>query len=144
MKPSPARLDIGSYPRRKSVPIRFSDVDMFRHLNNVATGQFYEEGRFELLADARGTLDKEDRGALVIANVNMSFLKQARYPGEIEVGTGVVKVGGRSLIIGQGLFVDGSCIGVADSVVVSVGPTGSAPLPEPVARFMSALLLPEG
>lgn len=144
MKPSPGRLDIASYPRRRLVPIRFSDVDMFRHLNNVATGQFYEEGRFELLADARRGLGKDERGALVIANVNTSFLGQARYPGEIEVGTGVVSLSAQSLVIGQGLFVEGRCIGIADSVVVSVGEAGAVSLPEPIVRFMSALMLPVG
>lgn len=142
MKASPMRLDPASYPRHKIVPIRFSDIDMFKHLNNVASGQFYEEGRYELLADARAHLDKNARGALVIANVNMSFLRSARYPGLIDVATGVVRVGGQSLVIGQALFVDGACIGIADSVVVSADASGSAPLPEAVASFCALLMLP--
>lgn len=142
MKASAMRLDPASYPRHKSVPIRFSDIDMFKHLNNVASGQFYEEGRYELLADARAHLDKASRGSLVIANVNMSFLRPARYPGLIDVGTGIVKVGGQSLVIGQALFVEGMCIGIADSVVVSVDANGSASLPAAVASFCAPLMLP--
>lgn len=141
MKPEAYRLDPATYPRHKAVPIRFSDVDMFRHLNNVATGQFYEEARFELLAEARELVAKDDRSALVIANVNTSFLGQARYPGKIDVGTGILRVGERSLVIAQGLFVDGKCIGIADSTVVSTGPAGAAPIAEPIRAFLSSLAI---
>jgi len=144
MKPTPTRLDPGSYPLHKAVPIRFSDIDMFRHLNNVATGQFYEEARFELLAEARVQVAKEDSPALVIANVDTAFLGQARYPGTIDVATGIVRVGERSLVIGQGLFVSGKCIGCADSVVVSTGPAGPIPLPAPIIEYLSRLLLSGG
>ncbi|NIJ36127.1 acyl-CoA thioester hydrolase [Sphingopyxis panaciterrae] len=141
MKPEPYRLNAATYPRHKTVPIRFADVDMFRHLNNVATGQFYEEARFELLAEARELVAKEDRGALVIASVNTSFLGQARYPGTIDVGTGILRVGERSLVIAQGLFVGGKCIGVADSVIVSTGPEGAVPIADPVRLFFSSLVI---
>lgn len=141
MKPEPYRLDLATYPRCKPVPIRFADVDMFRHLNNVATGQFYEEARFELLAEARERVPKEDRGALVVASVNTSFLGQARYPGVIDVGTGILRIGERSLVIAQGLFVGGRCIGIADSVIVSTGPEGAAPIADPIRQFLSSLLI---
>lgn len=119
MKPTPARLDPTSYPLHKPVPIRFADVDMFRHLNNVATGQFYEEARYELLAELRGLVPRDESPTLVIANVDTAFLGQARYPGTIDVATGVVRVGERSITIGQGLFALGRCIGCADSIVVA-------------------------
>lgn len=141
MKPDAYRLDPATYPRHKAVPIRFSDVDMFRHLNNVATGQFYEEARFELLAEARERVAKEDRSALVIANVNTSFLGQARYPGTIDVGTGILRISERSLVIAQGLFIDGKCIGIADSVIVSTGPEGAVPIADPIRQFLSSLLI---
>ncbi|HMO75642.1 MAG TPA: acyl-CoA thioesterase [Sphingopyxis sp.] len=145
MKPTPQRLLLDSYPLRKPVPIRFADVDMFRHLNNVATGQFYEEARYELLAEARGQAAEGDRSALVIANVDTAFLGQARYPGTIDVATGIVSIGARSLVIGQGLFVGEKCIGCADSIVVATGPTGPVPLPEAMVNFFGQRLLsPEG
>ncbi|WP_447763173.1 acyl-CoA thioesterase [Sphingopyxis panaciterrae] len=141
MKPEPLRLDPATYPRHKPVPIRFSDVDMFRHLNNVATGQFYEEARFELLAEARELVGKEDRSALVIANVNTSYLGQARYPGTIDVATGILRIGDRSLVIAQGLFVSGKCIGIADSIIVSTGPEGAVPIADPIRAFLSSLAI---
>ncbi len=143
MKPTPARLDPVSYPLHKPVPIRFADVDMFRHLNNVATGQFYEEARFELLAEARVQVAKAESPALVVANVDTAFLGQARYPGTIDVATGVIRVGERSLVLGQGLFVDGTCIGCADTVLVATGATGPVPIPAAIGDYLSRWLLRE-
>lgn len=141
MKPSPARLRLETYPRRKDVPIRFSDIDFFRHLNNVATGQFYDEARFELLSESYNAGGA--RGRMVIANVDIAYLREAKYPGTITVGTGIVKLGERSAVIGQALFLAGKCIGAADSVVVSVDDSGGAPVPAAVRTFFEALLLPE-
>jgi acyl-CoA thioester hydrolase len=138
MKPSPARLDPANYPLLKPVPIRFADVDMFRHLNNVATGQFYEEARYELLADLRGLVPRDESPTLVIANVDTAFLGQARYPGVIDVATGVVRVGERSITIGQGLFVEGRCIGCADSIVV----VAEGMLAPAIRERLASLLLP--
>lgn len=138
MKPSPARLDPASYPLHKPVPIRFADVDMFRHLNNVATGQFYEEARYELIAELRGLVPKEESPTLVIANVDTAFLGQARYPGVIDVATGIIRLGGRSITIGQGLFVERRCIGCADSIVVAAG----GALPPVIRDHLERLTLP--
>lgn len=135
-RPAPWRLDAASYPRAKAVPIRFSDIDMFRHLNNVAAGGFYEEARFELLDEAQRSVPKGERAGLVIANVNTSFLGQARYPGTIDAMTGVAEIGERSFTIAQGLFVDGKCLSVADSVVVAVGVEGTCAVPDQVRAFL--------
>ena len=141
MKPTAARLRLETYPRRKDVPIRFSDIDFFRHLNNVATGQFYDEARFELLSEAyRAT---GERGRMVIANFDIAYLREAKYPGTITVGTGIVRIGDRSAVIGQALFLGERCIGAADSVVVSVDDNGGAPVPAAVRAFFESLLLSE-
>jgi acyl-CoA thioester hydrolase len=141
MKPGPARLHLDTYPRRKDVPIRFSDIDIFRHLNNVATGQFYDEARYELLTEAYRVTG--ERGRLVIANFDVAYLREGKYPGTITVGSGIVKVGERSAVIGQALFLKGKCIGAADSVVVAVDDNGGFPMPDPVREYFATLLLPE-
>ena len=141
MKPGPARLRLESYPRTKEVPIRFSDLDVFRHVNNVAAGQFYDEARFELLSEAYRVTGT--RGRLVIANFDVAYLREAKYPGTITVGSGTVRIGTRSLVLGQALFLGGHCIGAADSVVVAVDDSGGIPVPDAVKAFFAALMLPE-
>lgn len=140
MKPGPARLRPESYPRSKEVPIRFGDLDIFRHVNNVSIGHFYDEARFEVLTEAYRVTGS--RGRLVIANFDVAYLREAKYPGTITVGTGTVRLGARSLVLGQGLFIAGKCIGTADSVVVAVDDSGGIPVPDAVASFFGGLMLP--
>jgi acyl-CoA thioester hydrolase len=142
MKPTPARLRLDTYPHHKDVPVRFSDIDVFRHINNVATGQFYDEARFELLSQAYKVAG--ERGRLVIANFDVAYLREGKYPGTITVGSGIVRVGERSAVIGQALFLNGQCIGAADSVVVAVDDKGGVPIPEPVRAYFATLMLPQG
>ncbi len=48
MKPDAYRLILGNYPLSVTVPSRFRDLDTLGHINNVAIGSFYEEGRARL------------------------------------------------------------------------------------------------
>src|SRR3972149_12069112 len=93
MKPTQERTTLATYPSKVEVPARTSDVDMFRHLNNVAIGQFYEEARFALIGEIRERIARERRSALVIVNVDMAYIREARYPGIVTVGTGIMTDG---------------------------------------------------
>lgn len=134
--PAPWRLVAASYLRSRAVPIRFSDIDMFRHLNNVAAGQFYEEARFELLDEAQRQVPKDERPGLVVANVNTSFLDQARYPATIIVMTGISVIGDRSFVIAQGLFLGDTCLSIADSTIAAIGGGAGQALPAPVRHHL--------
>ncbi len=137
-RPAPWRLVAASYTRSRAVPIRFSDIDMFRHLNNVAAGQFYEEARFELLDEVQRQVPKDERPGLVVANVNTSFLDQARYPATIIVTTGVSRIGDRSFVIAQGLFLGDTCLSIADSTIVAIGSGSGHGLPTPIRHHLDS------
>lgn len=68
-----------------SMPIRWGDMDAFGHVNNTVYFRYMEQVRISWLE----TLDveAEERSAgegPVIINANMTFLKQLRYPGDID------------------------------------------------------------
>jgi acyl-CoA thioester hydrolase len=141
MKPTAERLLLASYPSQTEVPPRFSDVDMFRHLNNVAIGQFYEEVRFALIGRLRERLAKGEAGRVMVANVDIAYLREGRYPDLVTVGTGVARRGSRSFVLGQALFQGGVCFSAADTTLVYVGAGGPAPLPDAFAPIFEALKL---
>ena len=143
MKPTPTRLKLESYPHQVEIPPRFSDVDMFRHLNNVAIGQFYEEVRFSLLAVAREKIPRERNSRLLIANVDMAYLREGAYPGVVTVGTGLLQFGRKSLRLGQGLFQNGVCFSCADTTVVYVENNSAAPLAPQITAVFADLKLPD-
>ncbi|MET0183574.1 MAG: thioesterase family protein [Caulobacterales bacterium] len=142
MKPSADRLDLANYPHKAETPARFSDVDMFRHLNNVAIGQFYEEVRFALIAEAREKIPRERNSQLLVVNVDTAFLRQARYPGMVSTGTGITQRGKRSFMFDQALFQNGVCFSAADTTIVYTENGKTADLPPEFGAMFDALKLP--
>ena len=127
MKPEQFRLSRNAYPFFRRVISRFSDMDVERHLNNVALASFYEDARVSFLRAHLG----EERGVrFVIARVSVSYLAEAHYPGEYDVGVGVSRFGTKSFDIGCGLFLGERCVGVCDSTQVAIGPAGPIALPD--------------
>ncbi|MEO1038919.1 MAG: thioesterase family protein [Pseudomonadota bacterium] len=119
MKPDAFRLDPETYPLSVIVPSRFRDLDTLGHINNVAIGSFYEEGRATL---NRAALPHDLRRAhdirLLIADVHIAYLAEAHYPGDIQVRAGISRIGGSSYTIALALFQKGECVGTCETVLV--------------------------
>ncbi|MGR7003190.1 hypothetical protein ACU686_43130 [Yinghuangia aomiensis] len=47
-RPRSPRLVLANYPHHREIPARFADMDLRRHINNVAIASFYEDGRATL------------------------------------------------------------------------------------------------
>ena len=126
MKPEPFRLSRAAYPFFRKVIARFSDMDAERHLNNVALASFYEDARVSFL---RAHTGEAPPYRFVIARVGISYLAEAQYPGEYDVGVGVARFGKTSFEIGCALFSGDNCVGVCDSIQVAIGEAGPMPVP---------------
>lgn len=122
--------------------IRFSDLDVLGHLNNCAFAVYCESARVEVLAAARGqALGGGGDIDWVIVNLNIDFRAQGHYPGTCEVGTRVLRIGTKSVTLGNGLFVGDTCIATATAtVVLSDLRAGKAlPMPEDIRAFFEDL-----
>ncbi len=128
------------YPYFRRVIARFSDMDSEGHLNNVALASFYEDGRVSFL---RGLTGDERRNGFrfVIANLDISYLAEAQYPGDYDVGLGVTKIGNTSFGLGGALFIGGHCVGVCDTTQVVVGAPGPMPVPATLRQALEIKLL---
>lgn len=141
MRPDPRRLHLSAYPHTLEVPARFSDLDPQNHLNNVAIGNFYEEGRSHFNRRALAGLIRRSGLRMMMANVSISYLREGRYPGVLTVATGVLYLGNSSFTLGQALFQGGVCIGVAESVTVHLSDGAPAPLPPDFRDALASLLV---
>ncbi|WP_107711712.1 acyl-CoA thioesterase [Oceanicaulis sp.] len=142
MKPDAYRLDLETYPLVASVPSRFQDLDPLGHINNVAIGAFYEEARGVLNRKAFPLeLRKANTMRMVIADVHIAYLAEAFYPGDLVVGSGILRIGGSSYTIGQGLFQNGQCIGASESVLVNTDGKKPAPIPDEGRTALEALMI---
>ena len=142
MKPDAHRLVLENYPLTVTVPSRFRDLDTLGHLNNVAIGSFYEEGR-AALNRACFPLDMRKRHTMrmLIADVHIQYLAEAFYPGDIIVGAGIGHIGRTSYRIDLALFQNGACVGVCETVLVNTDGERNAPIPEEGRLALERVLL---
>ena len=97
----------------------------------------YTNGRHEFFRrHLRPYTAKTDLFAMV--KMTIEYLSEMHYPGEVEVGTLIRRIGRSSITFGQGMFNDGRCIAVSEAVMVMLDPVTrrAKPLsPEAVAQL---------
>ncbi len=71
---------------RLRLALRWGDMDVLGHVNNTEYFRYFEQARVELF-DELGFSVLPDATGPVIINAHCTFLKQLRYPGDIEVIT---------------------------------------------------------
>lgn len=77
--------------------IRWGDMDALGHVNNIVYFQYFEQARVEwLLSTGFAPEGTQDEGP-VIVNTHCNFVRQLRYPGDIEVRTAVERIGRSSI-----------------------------------------------
>ncbi|MES2934595.1 MAG: thioesterase family protein, partial [Pseudomonadota bacterium] len=77
---------------RSQMPIRWGDMDAMGHVNNTVYFRYIEQARIDWFIDL-GFMPKPDGEGPVIVNAHCAFLRQLKFPGEIEVLTFVGVVG---------------------------------------------------
>ena len=95
--------DKSIYRAWTSHTIRYNDLDPLGHVNNAVYHTFVEAGRTALLQPlfkehAHLNLDT------VLVRTILDFHKELRYPGEVEIGTGVRRIGNTSVVFVNGIF----------------------------------------
>ncbi|MBL8666167.1 MAG: acyl-CoA thioesterase [Rhodospirillales bacterium] len=139
--PHPERTDPAAYAFWTRDIVRFSDVDRYRHINNVATATYCETGRVEFAERLWPGSTAGETTGWVIVKLTVAFLAQAHYPGEVRIGTRVERVGRTSLTIGQGVFKDGVCFATSEAILVWVDLTrggGGVAFPDALDALLHA------
>ena len=123
--------------------LRLTDVDHQHHVNNAIFAVLYTSVRHDFLrAHVRPLVSESDMFAMV--KITIEYLAEMHYPGEVEVGIMIRRLGRSSITFGQAIFKDGKCASVAEAVMVLLDPvtrrTKSLPagLAEELARFIDA------
>ncbi len=111
--------------------IRFGDLDVLGHVNNVAYMVYFETGRVAFLEQlGRPPADREHGPVFVLAHIAADYIEELYYPGTVDIGTAVRHIGGSSFHLGHAIFANGECKATATSVIVQVQgrPLRSVPL----------------
>lgn len=128
-RPDPALLDTARYPFSCEIEPRFSDLDLNRHINNVAMAGMLEDGRVRFYRAASG--DSDFAGlATMVASISIEYLGETHYPETLTVHGAIERLGQSSQQVVQIVTQGGRPVVFARTVIVMVGPDGPAPLPE--------------
>lgn len=68
------------------MPIRWGDMDAMGHVNNTVYFRYLEQARIEWFTQIGCEPNPEGEGPVII-NAHCTFIKQLKYPGEIEIRT---------------------------------------------------------
>lgn len=122
--------------------IRWGDMDALGHVNNTVYFRYMEQARIEWFSAIGCDIDLSAEGP-VIVNANCSFIKQLKYPGEIEVLTYVGSPGRSSFeTVYEIRRVDADdtiyAHGSAKVVWVHFASEKSTPLPDRLRLLLSA------
>ena len=127
---------------RMSIPLRWSDLDAFNHVNNACYLTFVEQARIEWLATIGEPWVTDEYGP-VLAQTLMNYTRPIEYPASVFVELSVAKLGNSSVTLGHRIVAgDGTlqCDGHAVTVWIDRRSGKSRPLPEGVRRASELLL----
>ena len=97
--------------------LRLSDLDHQNHVNNAVHPELFTNGRYALIhGRLRQMVEPTDAFALV--RITIEYMNEMHYPGEVEVGTLVRRIGTSSVTYGQAIFNNGKCAAVAEATMV--------------------------
>lgn len=75
------------FSNRQPIQIRFSDVDVIGHVNNIIYFAYYDTGKAAFMAELLGRKVTWDEVDTVVANVDCAFMAPIFYGENIEVLT---------------------------------------------------------
>jgi len=103
----PKYTELGHYPVR----VRFSDVDVYGHVNNVKYFEYFQEGRIETFGRIMArTPEGTVRPAMVVAEQDIEYKRPILFrPEAYDAWTWVSRVGNTSLVL-EGEIRDGEVL----------------------------------
>lgn len=135
--------DLDDYPVRSTDKLRYCDTDRQGHINNAVFSTFLETGRVDMLYAGDDSVAQPGAN-FVIARLELDFLAEGKWPGTVEIGSAVERIGRSSLTLDQLICQDRRPIARARTVIVLMNDETrkSQPLSEEalakLGRFMKA------
>ena len=119
---SPDLKNMGIYANGAKGTIRYSDLDPNGHVNNGAINAFFEDGRVCFRNDRMLKLGDEILTGFALVKFTVEYFAPLYFPGTVDIGTVVTRIGGSSFSLGQGIFSGGTCVSTAEVITVLFDP----------------------
>jgi acyl-CoA thioester hydrolase len=116
------QLPLTAFPSVTFDKVRYGDTDRQGHVNNAVFATFFETGRVEMLYQPSHEF-LSDNCSFVVAKSTLELLAEIHWPGKVDIGTGIVRVGNSSLVIAANLYQHGQLVATSETIVVQVSNT---------------------
>lgn len=123
------------------IQVRFADTDALGHLNNASYALFAETARIAFFKDAKIIVTN-----LILARLELDFIRQVKYGESVQVLSSVEKIGNSSMTLLQTVMTGAEVAGKVRSVVVHFDYATNTPVRVPDAaraRLESYIAKPE-
>jgi len=101
------------------IQIRFGDIDIFHHVNNVAQQSYFDLGKMDYFQKVAATDISSDTPRIVAVSTATNYFGQIRVHDDIAVVTRVEKIGTKSLTLLQQIVCGSEVRSESRSVMVA-------------------------
>ncbi|MTI14733.1 acyl-CoA thioesterase [Sansalvadorimonas verongulae] len=131
---------------KETISPRFCETDALGHINNTVVPMWFEKAREPIFRLFTPDMDVNN-WKLIIARITVDFLAEIYYgtDNEVEIITGLIKVGNSSMTIRQEVWQRGKCCARGDAVMIHYNYTGaqSVSIPDAIRSELQNHLLSE-
>ena len=133
------------FPTLRTISTRWEDEDVYGHVNNVVYYSFFDTAVNGFLIETSGADIRTFRAVGLVAETQCEFLRELRFPGDVQAGIAVTKLGTSSIIYRLGLFQgdtdEPAAIGRFVHVYVDPATRKVTPIPEPIRTAVGPLVV---
>ena len=105
-----------SYSHFERVTIRFADLDTLGHVNNIAFNAYVEQARVMFWRPFLAQ-HGDDRIDTIVVRVAVDYFAELSFPGAVDVGARVSRIGTKSLVLQSPVFLGDKCHALGESVI---------------------------
>ena len=144
--PTQPQISRAEYPHYTSLPTRWMDNDVYGHVNNALYYSFFDTAINEYLIAAGGLDISADPVIAFAAESQCQYLRPFAFPGTIDIGLRVGKLGNSSVRYELAIFKQGEDFAAAAGYFVHVfvdrATQRPVTIPDEIRAALTRLVLP--
>lgn len=122
--------------------VRYADLEVQRHVNNMVVGAYFQAARIGLLGQL-GILWSTPEHAIVVGRTINDYYKEITFPNNLDVGAVITRLGNTSFTMVIGVFVGDLCYASQEATCIYWNPVKheKRPLDDGVREKLSQYLV---
>ncbi|MEP3226574.1 MAG: acyl-CoA thioesterase [Parasphingorhabdus sp.] len=142
-KPEAWQLLPANYPFALITQTRFGDMDLLGHINNVAMADLFENGRVRFNRSI-GMENRAEGDRWLIAAVQINYLREAHFPDDAKICSGIGRIGSSSWDILSAAFQNDQCVATCTTTLVLTNQQSAKKMDDAFRAVLESQLVDRG